>query len=195
MLRNMCCLARSAFALATWNGLNRSLNINLLIDVRSVRINTKKKCRMSVWHASVDGQVCWINVAQTFNIGSNNCSRCHASRIVQSEKSHNAWDKYPKTHHCVTEMCTRAHFGYKVVHSAIWYSCIVRFVRLVYCNMSNICIHVLNIFIFPQSGEVTKTIVPLLWGDSTWHIIYTSWQVILRYYSGELDKLHTCKYG
>ena len=54
---------------------------------------------------------------------------------------------------------------------------------------------VLNIFIFPQSGEVTGTILPFLWGDSTWHIRYTSWQVILRYYTGKLDKLHICKYG
>ena len=54
---------------------------------------------------------------------------------------------------------------------------------------------VLNMIIFPQSGEVTGPILPLLRGDSTWHIIYTSWQVILRYLTGKLDNLHKCRDG
>ena len=35
-------------------------------------------------------------------------------------------------HHFVTEMCTRAHFCYKMVHRGIWGRFTVRFVRLVY---------------------------------------------------------------
>ena len=36
-------------------------------------------------------------------------------------------------HHFVTEMCTCAHFCYKMVHCGIFVKCIVGFVRLVYC--------------------------------------------------------------
>ena len=40
---------------------------------------------------------------------------------------------YPTMHHFVTEMCTRAHFCYKILHCGIWHRCILGFVRWVYC--------------------------------------------------------------
>ena len=51
---------------------------------------------------------------------------CSRTTIEPSHKSHNALDKYPTKHHCVTEMCT--YFCYKMVHCAVWDWCIVGFV-------------------------------------------------------------------
>ena len=42
--------------------------------------------------------------------------------IDPSHKSHNASDKYPTMHHFVTEMCTHAHFCYKMLHCGIRHS-------------------------------------------------------------------------
>ena len=39
--------------------------------------------------------------------------------VEPSHKSHNALDKCPTMHHFVTEMCTHAHFCYKMVHYGI----------------------------------------------------------------------------
>ena len=61
------------------------------------------------------------------------CHLCSKYAIDPSHKSHNASDKYPTMHHIVTEMCTRAHFCYKMVHCGIWDCWIVGFVILVQC--------------------------------------------------------------
>ena len=58
-------------------------------------------------------------------------------KIDPSHKSHNASDKYPTMHHFVTEMCTFAHFCYKMVHCGIWDWCIVRFVQQIYCRQQS----------------------------------------------------------
>ena len=52
--------------------------------------------------------------------------------IDPSHKSHNALHKYPIMHLFLTEMCTRAHFCYKMLHFGIWHRCILRFVKGVY---------------------------------------------------------------
>ena len=51
--------------------------------------------------------------------------------IDPSHKPHNALDGYPTIQYFATEMCTRAHFCYKMVHCGIWDRCIVGFVRWV----------------------------------------------------------------
>ena len=55
--------------------------------------------------------------------------------IVLIHKSHNALVPYPTTHHFVTEMCTRAHFYYRMVHCGTPAWCIVGFVRWVYSSL------------------------------------------------------------
>ena len=52
---------------------------------------------------------------------------CEMELLDPSHKSHNALDKYPTMLHFITEMCTRAHFCYKMVHCGIWGWCIVGF--------------------------------------------------------------------
>ena len=47
-------------------------------------------------------------------------------------QSHNALDTYPTMHQLITEMCTREHFCYKMVHFGIWDWCIMGFVQQVY---------------------------------------------------------------
>ena len=47
---------------------------------------------------------------------------------LPSHKSHNAWDKYHTMYNFVTEMCTRAHFWYKMVRCGMWDWRIVGFV-------------------------------------------------------------------
>ena len=61
-------------------------------------------------------------------------SKSDLSADFTSHKSHNASDKYPTMHHFVTEMWTRAHFCYKMVHCGIWDGCIVGFVWQVLCT-------------------------------------------------------------
>ena len=41
-----------------------------------------------------------------------------------------ASSKYPTMHHFVTEICTHAHFCYKMLHCGTWDLCIVGFVQL-----------------------------------------------------------------
>ena len=63
------------------------------------------------------------------------CRLCTASafRLVNLlHRSHNAPVIYPTPHHFVIEICTRAHFCYKVVHYEIFVWCIVGFVRWVF---------------------------------------------------------------
>ena len=52
--------------------------------------------------------------------------------IDQSHKWHDARVPYRRMHHFMTEMCTCAHFGYKMVCFGIFVSCIVGFFRLDY---------------------------------------------------------------
>ena len=52
-----------------------------------------------------------------------------------SHNSHKTLDNYPTMHHFVTEMCTRAHFCYIMVHCGIWDWCIVGFVQQVYLGL------------------------------------------------------------
>ena len=47
-------------------------------------------------------------------------------------KSHDALQKYPKMHHFVTEISTRANFCYKMMHCGIWDWCIVGFMPQIY---------------------------------------------------------------
>ena len=49
-------------------------------------------------------------------------------------KSQNAPVPCPTMHHFVTEMCTHAHFCYKMVHGGIFVWCIVGFVRWTHCH-------------------------------------------------------------
>ena len=52
-------------------------------------------------------------------------------KVESIDPYHKSLDKYPTIHLFVTEMCTRAHFCYKMVHCGIWDWCIVGFVQQV----------------------------------------------------------------
>ena len=55
--------------------------------------------------------------------------------IEPSLQSHNALHKYPTMHHFVTQMCTHAHFCYKMMHCGIRNWCTVGSVTLIYVLM------------------------------------------------------------
>ena len=64
------------------------------------------------------------------SLGLNELSNSHS--IDSSHKSHKAPDLYPTMHHFVAEMCTCAHFCYKMVHCGLFGGCIVGSLRWVY---------------------------------------------------------------
>ena len=81
---------------------------------------------------------------------------CHPvtmDHIDPSHKSHNASNKYPTMHHFLTEMCTHAHFCYKMVHCWIWDRSIVGFMRLVYWRIIASCFD----FITSNSSRLSST--------------------------------------
>ena len=55
--------------------------------------------------------------------------------IEPSLQSHNALHKYPTMHHFLTDVCTHAHFCYKMVHCGIRNWCTLGSVTLVYVLM------------------------------------------------------------
>ena len=61
-----------------------------------------------------------------------NAGICHFVPISQIPQC----IKYPTMHHFVTEMCTHAHFCYKMLHCGIWDWCIVGFVQQVIINQT-----------------------------------------------------------
>ena len=91
------------------------LHGNILLIILGHRKGTDR-CISTIMHIFHACNVLWFDTYQ----------------IDKSNKSHNASDKYPTMHHFVTEMCTCAHFCYKIVHRGIWDCCIVGFPQQVY---------------------------------------------------------------
>ena len=73
--------------------------------------------------------------------------RSPSQAIDPSHKSHNASDRYPTMYHFVTEMCTRAHFCYKMVHCGIWDWRIVGFVQQVHWLSSKLLSNLFSCFV------------------------------------------------
>ena len=82
--------------------------------------------------------VCWVSGWPSATAGHNPTAttmKLRSSKVctkVPSHKSYNASDKYPTVHRFVTEMCTCAHFCYKMVHCGISYWCLVGVVQQVH---------------------------------------------------------------
>ena len=87
----------------------------------------------------IDGLVqdCSISIANALEIQQSSTR----PSINPFHQSHNASEKYSRMDHFVTEMCTHAHFCHKMLHSGIFFWCIVGFMNSVSWNVIKILHH------------------------------------------------------